>query len=145
MAFPFVAFAELQEMVFTVMKKCKNIPVSYLQRFRFIFQLFFSITNRKRVCFFKYSLSAAPQLYDVCPIEVKRQIWLADADVFRREVFNNSRLWFFTLIIFRFFAIQIFPLLTEFIAETNPREPLYDLLHNETTPPPVARRKQVCF
>lgn len=68
------------------------------------------------------SLAASQQLYDICPLEVKRQIWLADGDVFRKEVF---------------------PILTELIAETNARDPLYELLPDDDTPPPALRRQQV--
>jgi hypothetical protein len=52
---------------------------------------------------------------------VRRHIWRHSPDVFRREAF---------------------PLLDELIADVDPREPLYDLLHDETTPAPAERRRQ---
>jgi hypothetical protein len=40
------------------------------------------------------------------------------------------------------FRREAFPLLDELIADVDPREPLYDLLHDETTPAPAERRRQ---
>jgi hypothetical protein len=95
--FPFIVFADLQQPVLAVMKKCTAIPAAYLQR-----------------------LAASQELYDLCPVEVKRQIWLADEEVFRRDVF---------------------PILEDLSADNNPRDPLYELLRDDTTPPPAMRRR----
>ena len=70
---------------------------------------------------FLASLASQPTLYARCALPVQQQIWEHDPTVFRREVF---------------------PVLTELIAEDNPVEPLYDMLHDETTPGPAERRRE---
>lgn len=94
LSFPFIAFAELGDAVFAVMKRCKDIPLAYLQRYRWRGRFVRESSSPRRRptndAVRIASLAASQQLYDLCPIEVKRQIWIADGDVFRREVCRRA-------------------------------------------------------
>ncbi|KAN0014855.1 hypothetical protein ACTFIU_001174 [Dictyostelium citrinum] len=62
--FPYIGFEELQEIPMNVMKRLTpEVPVAFLLK-----------------------LSEAEELYEQCPIEVKRQIWIVNEELFKEKI-----------------------------------------------------------
>ena len=62
-SFPFVGIEELRKLPFAILQQTKDIPHPFLRQ-----------------------LGANEELYKVCPIEVKRQIWEMDESIFLKEI-----------------------------------------------------------
>ncbi|EAL65286.1 hypothetical protein DDB_G0284195 [Dictyostelium discoideum AX4] len=62
--FPYIGFEELQEIPMNVMKRLTpEVPVAFLLK-----------------------LAEAEELYEQCPIEVKRQIWIVNEELFKEKI-----------------------------------------------------------
>eukprot|EP00761_Pharyngomonas_kirbyi_P004890 gb/GECH01004895.1/.p1 GENE.gb/GECH01004895.1/~~gb/GECH01004895.1/.p1 ORF type:complete len:622 (+),score=167.07 gb/GECH01004895.1/:1-1866(+) len=62
--FPYVGTHELRPVAFELLKRHRNIPSRYLKQ-----------------------LKSAKEIYEESPMEVKRQIWASDIELFRKEIF----------------------------------------------------------
>jgi hypothetical protein len=61
---PWPGLEELRDIPLAILKRHPNIPATYLRR-----------------------IGAKPEIYAICPIQVQRQIWQIDEELFKGRVF----------------------------------------------------------
>lgn len=99
-SFPFISFPELREIPLTVLARMNQIPVPFL-----------------------HQLSINQELYQTCPLEVKRQIWQVNQQLFEE---------------------QIIPLLVEYTNQQYKNLDAYEMYHDSSSPPPLPTIRLVC-
>eukprot|EP00002_Diphylleia_rotans_P001365 TRINITY_DN10762_c0_g1_i1.p1 TRINITY_DN10762_c0_g1~~TRINITY_DN10762_c0_g1_i1.p1 ORF type:complete len:568 (+),score=136.99 TRINITY_DN10762_c0_g1_i1:188-1891(+) len=95
--FPYVLMDEIQEIPITILKNLPEIPRPYAQ-----------------------FIASHQRLYEVCPVEVKRSVWLLDEKLFSSEVY---------------------PLIQSYLSEATQTFTENYMLHNATMRPQARREK----